>query len=301
MARILILLAVAAGLAAGSAVAGPAFPKRIDLPDGFQPEGIATAAQTFYVGSIPTGAVYRGDLGTGKGSVLVPSRDGRSAIGLKADRGRLFVAGGQTGMAYVYSATSGAPIAAYRLATGDTFVNDVVVTKSAAWFTDSFRPVLYRVPLGPGGRPGRPASVRTVPLRGDLTYEDGFNANGIAATTNGNTLVVVQSNTGRLFAVNASNGATREIDLGGETVPGGDGILLAGSVLYVVQNSSNLVAKIALRPGLSSGRIVKRITDAGLDVPTTVAGFGARLYAVNARFGTAASPTTEYWVTQLTK
>jgi hypothetical protein len=72
-------------------------------------------------------------------------------------------------------------------------------------------------------------------------------------------------------------------------------------VLYVVQNSSNLVATIALRPGLSSGRIVKRITDAGLDVPTTVAGFGARLYAVNARFGTAASPTTEYWVTQLTK
>jgi hypothetical protein len=36
-------------------------------------------------------------------------------------------------------------------------------------------------------------------------------------------------------------------------------------------------------------------------VPTTIAEFGQRLYAVNARFGTPVTPTTPYWVTQLRK
>jgi hypothetical protein len=36
-------------------------------------------------------------------------------------------------------------------------------------------------------------------------------------------------------------------------------------------------------------------------VPTTIAEQGSRLYAVNARFGTPATPTTDYWVTRLRK
>jgi sugar lactone lactonase YvrE len=60
--RLLVMLAAAATVAAAVAGgAGAAFPGRIDLPDGFQPEGIATSGDSFYVGSIPTGAVYRGD------------------------------------------------------------------------------------------------------------------------------------------------------------------------------------------------------------------------------------------------
>lgn len=73
----------------------------IPLPDGFQPEGIAVGTgTTFYVGSIPTGAVYRGDLRTGEGEVLVPAQTGRAAIGLKYHEraGLLFVAGGPTVM-----------------------------------------------------------------------------------------------------------------------------------------------------------------------------------------------------------
>jgi hypothetical protein len=60
------------------------FPKLIALPDGWQPEGIAIEGSTFYVGSIPTGAVYRGDVRTGQGAPLVPANEGRAAIGLKA-------------------------------------------------------------------------------------------------------------------------------------------------------------------------------------------------------------------------
>jgi sugar lactone lactonase YvrE len=295
-----VLLALTAGAASGG---GVAFPKKIDLPGGFQPEGIATAGERFYAGSIPTGAIYRGSLRTGVGSVFVPAQSGRAALGMDADRGRLFVAGGATGKGFVYDATSGRTLAALQLATGSgaTFVNDVAVTPRAAWFTDSSRAVLYRVPLGRSGSPGGQASVKTVPLTGDFQLQAGFNANGIDATADGGTLIIVQSNTGRLFTVNPATGSTRRIDLGAESVPNGDGILLDGLTLYVVQNQLDKVTKIALRPGLRSGRVVRRSGDPLLDVPTTIDEHGSRLYAVNARFGTSATPTTDYWVTRLAK
>ena len=69
----------------------------------------------------------------------------------------LFVAGAFTGQAYVYDLTSGAPVAQFQL--GTTFINDVVVTRDAAWFTDSNQPKLYRVPIGPGGALGTPDRV----------------------------------------------------------------------------------------------------------------------------------------------
>ena len=303
-----ILLTLAAIAAVVTSVAGAqTFPNRIELPDSFEPEGIAIAGGAFYVGSIPTGRVYRGSLRTGQGAVLVSAPAGPAAIGMKVDRGRLFVAGGPTGDAFVYNAKTGATIASYELPTsGATFVNDVVVTKRAAWFTDSQRAVLYRLPLGPNGRPGTPASVQTVNLTGDFQQRPGFNTNGIDATPNGKTLVIVQSSTGRLFTVTPS-GVTRAIALAeNESVPNGDGILLDGKTLYVVQNQLNMVAKIKLAPNLRSGRVVTRITNAQLpataqfSVPTTIAEAGSRLYAVNARFGTP--PTgAEYWITQFRK
>jgi sugar lactone lactonase YvrE len=288
-------LVVSAAYAAGDAV----FPNRIALPDGFQPEGIDIAGQQFYVGSIPTGSVYRGNLRTGRGAVLV-NRTGRAAIGVDVDRGRIFVAGGPSGKAFVYDARSGADIATFTLKTGSTFVNDVIVTRQAAWFTDSSNPVLYRVPLGANGRPGTQSQVQSVALTGDFHQQAGFNANGIDATPDGRTLVIVQSNTGKLFTVTTA-GLTREIDLGGGSVPNGDGILLDGRTLYVVQNQLNRIAAVSLSANLRSGRIVRTITNPGFAVPTTISEFGRRIYAVNARFGTPATPSTEYWVTQVRK
>jgi len=299
MNRLLVLVAAVAALVASTAGAQSAFPSRIDLPNGFQPEGITIAGDTFYVGSIPTGDVYRGSLRTGKGALL-QAVSGDAAIGMKVDRGRLFVAGGATGKAYVYNAKTGALITSYALS-GGGFVNDVVVTKRAAWFTDSFKPVLYRVPLGPNGRPG--GSFTPVTLGGDYVQGANFNVNGIDATANGKTLVFVQSNTGKLFTTGA-NGVARTIVLaGGESVPNGDGILLDGKTLYVVQNAHDVVAKIALAPNLRSGRVVRRISDpANLDFPTTIAELGSSLYAVNARFDfPSPNASTPYWVTKLSK
>jgi sugar lactone lactonase YvrE len=302
--RRLAAIAVAAGVAALGgfpAAAGPAFPEKIDLPNGFAPEGIAIGhGHTFYVGSIPTGAIYRGDLRTGEGRVLVPAAPGRQAIGLDFDRKeRLFVAGGPTGRAFVYDAHSGGLLAEYTLTTGATFVNDVVVTREGAYFTDSLQQQLYHLPLGPGGALG--AVAETIPLSGDIAFVAGFNLNGIDATPNGQTLVVVQSNLGKLFTVDPRTGVAGEIDLGGETVTAGDGILLDGKTLYVVQNQQNRIAVVRLARDLGSGTLLTHLTHPDFSVPTTIAEFGQRLYAVNARFGTPVTPTTPYWVTQLRK
>src|SRR6478672_12957149 len=87
------------GFVLGSAFAAP-FPEVIPLPNGFQPEGIAIGqGNTFYVGSIPTGAIYRGDIHTGKGSVFIQGATGHAATGLKATDGRLYVSGAATGKA----------------------------------------------------------------------------------------------------------------------------------------------------------------------------------------------------------
>lgn len=301
---VLVAAVVVAAGGSGSAVAKPAFPDTIRLPDGFRPEGIAIRGNTFYVGSIPTGAIYRGNLRTGQGAVFVPGVAGKAAIGLKVDRGRLWVAGGPTGKGFVYSARTGQELATFQLTpTTPTFVNDVIVTRTAAWFTDSMNPVLYRVPVGSGGQPGTPAQVQTVPLSGAINWVPGqFNANGIDATRNGKTLIIVQSNAGKLFTV-TPQGVTTEIALtGGDgNVASGDGILLDGKTLYVVQNTLNKIAVIRLAPKLGSGRIVRYITDSDFDVPTTIADHGKRLYAPNARFTTPPTPTTRYDVVQVKK
>lgn len=300
MRRMLLLAAIAAVVATTAALAKASFPQVIALPNGWQPEGIAIGnGTTFYVGSIPTGAVYRGDLRTGQGSTLVAGVTGRAAIGMEHDRGRLFVAGGGTGKGFVYNARTGALIRELQLATvgGATFVNDVVVTRRAAFFTDSNRAVLYRLPLTQNGAPGRAAQA--LPLTGDFALQAGFNLNGIDATANGKTLVVVQSVAGKLFRVNPATGRTTLIDLGAATVSNGDGLLLDGRRLYVVQNRDNRISVVTLSKNMASGRISRTITDSDFDVPTTVDRHGNRLYAVNARFGTPAGPSTTYSVVQV--
>jgi sugar lactone lactonase YvrE len=291
--------AVVAAIAASAlAASGFFFPTKIALPNGFAPEGIAIRGLSFYVGSIPTGAIYRGNLVTGTGRVFVPPVEGRQAIGLDVRRGLLFAAGGPTGRAFVYDARTGADVAQLVLTEETTFVNDVVVTHDAAYFTDSLRQVLYRVPVGRHGSLGEPQEI---PLTGDIEYIAGFNVNGIDATRDGSTLILVQSNTGKLFTADPETGVTSEIDLGGKALTAGDGILLDGSKLYVVRNQLNLIAVVRLAPDLSSGEVLREVTHPDFAVPTTVDEFLNRLYVVNARFGTDPSPEVEYWVTGLDK
>jgi hypothetical protein len=174
-----------------------------------------------------------------------------------------------------------------------------VVTRDAAYLTDSQCPLIYRIPLGPGGRLPQPGDVEAIELAGDYAHQPGFNANGIDATPNGKELVIVQSNTGLLFKVEPETGNTSAIDLDGDLVTSGDGILLQGRSLYVVRNVLNIVTTVRLAPDLLSGEIVDEVTSADFDVPTTVAAHGNTLYVVNARFGVANPESAEYDIVQV--
>jgi hypothetical protein len=283
MPRIILAAALTAFLLlAPAAPAGTSAQRTIPLPDEFRPEGIASGAgASFYVGSIPQGSVYRGSYRTGEGEVLVPPHPGRNHIGLKVDtrHERLFVAGGPSKGIYVYDADSGADVASFALPEAG-FVNDVVLTRRAAYFTDSQVQQLYRVAIGKDGSLGE---ATRLPITGDFQFTAGFNANGIEALPGGRTLIVVKTNTGQLFAVDAKSGASREIELN-TPVTNGDGLLLHGRTLYVVQNQLNRVAVVKLGHRLKRGRVVGYLTDDKLDVPTTIAPFKHFIYAVNARF-----------------
>jgi hypothetical protein len=269
-----------------AAPAGSGAQSSIPLPDEFRPEGIASGeGDSFYVGSIPLGAVYSGSYRTGEGDVLVPPHPGRNHTGLKVDTkfDRLFVAGGASKAIYVYDSKTGGDVASFDLSGPDFnagFVNDVVLTRNAAYFTDSLVPQLYRVGIR---RNGDLTPPQRITYNGELQFTMGFNANGIDTLSNGRRLVVVKGNTGQLFRVNGRTGFTREIELD-KPVPNGDGILRRGHTLYVVQNRLNQIAAVELDDRERSGEVRRILTDPRLDVPTTIAPFKDFLYAVNARF-----------------
>ena len=299
----LTALVGAVALSIVAAAAAKSYPDVIPLPNGWQPEGIeAGRHHTLYVGSIPTGAVRQIDARTGDSFTLVQPPPGRSATGLEYDRRgeRLFVAGGGTGAAYVYDAESGAPQAEYLLdPAAPRFINDAVLTKDAVYFTDSQRPWLYRLPLGRHGALPAATAIETIALSGDYVHQPGFNLNGIEATANGKTLIAVQTNTATLFAIDPKTGVADRIELSGGDVMNGDGLLLEGRTLYVVQNQLNRVAVIRLAHDLESGTVVRHLTHPAFSVPTTIDRLGRRLYLPNARFGIPNPSTAEFQVIAL--
>lgn len=180
---------------------------------------------------------------------------------------------------------------------GRSHLNDVIVTRQAAYFTNSFEKVFYRVPLGPKGELPDPAEVLAVPLSGDFVQVPGafvFNSNGIEASENGERLVIVNSVRGEIYRVDPLSGQADLIDLGGESVSFGDGLLLRGPNLFVVRNQLNQIEVVEMDKEWSTGTIVDTITNPNFRIPTTAATFGNALYLVNARFNVAPTPDTDY-------
>ncbi len=271
--------------------------RHIDLPNGFQPEGIATrGGPRAFLGSRVDGDIYAVNLRTGKGRVISQG-DGTPAVGLKIDRrGRIWVAGGADGDGKVVSARTGRVLANYDFTAATSFVNDVLLRRGSVWFTDSQRAVLYKVT--PRNGQAAQATVRTVPLRGAWQQvPDVNNANGISTTPDGRALLVVQSATGYLFRVNPRTGNATRVGLGGTSLLNGDGLLRRGRLLYVAQNRDNKVAVIRLGKRGKAGHLVRTLRSPDFDVPSTIASYGKRLYLPNARFTTPPTPTTRYWIT----
>jgi sugar lactone lactonase YvrE len=249
-----------------------------------------------FFGSRADGDIYRVNLVTGKGSVFSQGPGpGSPSVGMKIDLlGRLFVAGGTGGDARVVNAFNGDILRSYTFGNAPTFVNDVVLTPEAAWFTDSQQPFLYKVPFGRFGRLADQDDVVQLPLGGDYVHQPGFNLNGIARTPDGRALLAVQSPTGFLFRIDPETGTATRVDLGGALLVNGDGLLLSGRTLFVVQNRDNQVAVVRLDAAGTQGAVTQTLTDPRFDVPTTVAAFGNRLYLPNARFGVPSPETAAY-------
>lgn len=293
------VLGVAAAFAVSILVAPMAVAQHAEqlivLPGATSAEGIASGAgTTFYAGDLFGGDIFRGDIRSGAVEKFIDNPPGRMAVGLRADlRHRLlFVAGGATGQAYVYSTRTGQIVGEpYQLSQGG-FINDVAVTPQGAWFTDSTHPFLYFIPVVNGS----PAAVRTLQLSGPAADVSGeFNNNGIQASADGSVLLVAHSTQSAVNYVDPATGVSHPVT--GVTVPNVDGILLEGRTLWAVRNFSNEIVQYQLTGNLRAGTLRSTVTSDLLQVPTTVARFGDRLATVNAKFDTGLPPTaTEYEV-----
>ena len=242
--------------------------------DDFQPEGIAVGeGNSFYVGSLRDGDIYRGDLRSGVGALLVDHEAGagRVAVGMRVDRARDWL----------------------------------VVAGDALYFTDTFAPRIYKVPIGANGAFG---VTQPLVVTGPAAATGGFGLNGIDSTHRG-WLLVTHTDLGILALIDPTTGVSRQIPLTGPgLVPGTlDGLQLEGRTAWVVQNFANSVARVELSPDLTNGRVVEVITSDLFRVPTTVARHGSTLALVNGRFdlgfpppfGPGAPPGTDFDVVQI--
>lgn len=224
-------------------------PERYILPgDNVFPEGIAYQESTgdFFIGSSTDGTILRGNVKGGKIASFSPSNQNgrRTVTGMKVDdRNHLFIAGGNTGFVFVYDTKSGNLTAKIDANSGsEPFINDVAIAPSGdAYFTDSYRPFLYKVAKNAAG------NLQLKPwldfTKTVVIYGSGFNLNGIAASNNGKYLIVVQTNTGKLYRISTATKAVTEINLAGNTLTGGDGIVLEDQTLRVVRNQQGVIAQ----------------------------------------------------------
>ena len=305
---VLFIVVLAFVLAPWPATAAPPdnFPARIDLPNGFFPEGIESGRGTsFFVGSLIDGAILRGDLRTGSSAVLAAGAQGRASVGIayEAARNRLWVAGGGPGFGVgvgdvrVYDASSGALLATFLPPGAIGALNDVAITGDAVYVTDSFNAQLVKIPLPADGSLPPSNSATLLPVTGDFVQTpNAANLNGIVYKSG--VLIVAQSSKGKLFRVDPDTGTAKEVDLGGASLGTVDGLELVGHTLYAVRNT-NMVTVVRLGSHLASGTVLGDITNPGLDVSTTGTVAAGRLWVVNARFGTGPTPDTKYWITQL--
>lgn len=135
------------------------------------PEGITLDEQRgrVLVSSVEDGAVVQADTGSWTFSpFLPPGSDGRTAAyGMAVYRDRLVVAGGRTGLVFVYDLRTARLVARLRTGVeGESLVNDVTVAPDgAAYVTDSARPTLYGQldRRGPDGEAVRPFTLSVVP------------------------------------------------------------------------------------------------------------------------------------------
>ena len=278
--------------------AQPNFPEVIPLPTGFEAEGIEigegndvyVTALTYSPSPVLVGAIWKGDLRTGEGSLLTEP-DGLPSVGIKFDSRMEWLFVCKPYGAMIVDAESGEVMEQLFFADPATsIINDVIVTRTAAYFTDSYNPRMFRLPLHDDGQIA--GMAEEIPLPGFNYVFDpdffGINMNGIVASPNGRYLIVNNMTTGVLYRIDTREDyATEEITVTNQSpeyFQFGDGLLLDGRNLYICQNFFNKIAVVKLDPDWRGGEFVKDITSEFFHEPATIADKGNDIYAVNAYF-----------------
>ncbi len=258
--------------------------------DNGNPEGVAwdPATQTFFTGTTGNGTLYRGSLDDPTVEVWIPGAPGGAAIGMKVDRGLLYVAGGPTGRITVYDIASASVVAAFETGSGG-FLNDLVVTPNGVFVTDSLRPILWRVTAEQVAAGGGTPEV--IPVSPEIPFGGGFALNGVVAFGDGSELIVVHSALGTLYRITFS-GSGRTITQVASPTLNGDGLLLDRGQLVVVLGSTQELAFLKLNGDRTAAELVETRTDPTFQRPSTVARAHDRYLVVNADFTTNTPPFT---------
>ncbi len=274
------------------------WPDLIPIPAGFEDEGIEMGKNNdFFVATLSwsgnltnTGAIYKGNLLTGEGQVLVPPT-GKPLVGLSYDARTdyLYAATGfgnpnrERGV-NVYAATSGRLLG--EIIFGDDMViNDVLVTDTAVYCTDSISTTLYKLPLENDGKVFS-STVEKIELTGFEMDPAGFNANGLVGDFDGKKLVIINISTGVLYLVDTDSGAASPVNVQGDEqlFANGDGLYMDDRTLYIMQNFTQKIAVVELSEDLTQGTFVKNLVSDDFSIPTTITGLGTCIYAINTHF-----------------
>lgn len=288
------LTALALAVSPLSAVSAAPRPDTLSLSPVTSPEGISAGpGTTFFVGDREGGDVYVGDVRGGGLRTLVAGRDGAIAVGLLHDpaTGRVWVAGGTTGTITAYDDRTGDQL--FTAQTGGGFLNDVAITGDAVYVTDSRAARIYVVPLGTGASLPADGTVEMLPVTGDYRYPGGFGLNGIRVLPGGDLIAVSGAVDGdALFVIDPETGVADAVEVRGEQLTGGDGLVLRGSTLYVVRGyARESVVQLRLQPQRGTATVVGELVDDDFDVPTTAALVAGDLVVVNGQFGSPGTPT----------
>lgn len=272
----------------------PVIPERIAFSATRQyPEGItyAPSFSQFLISSITQGKVGTVDEKGRYADFISDDKQLISSVGMKVRNNLLYVCNGDQGVSdkstpqtalktaklFIYDLTSRQAIRRVDLAAllpgVNHYANDIAFDDQGnAYVTDSFAPVIYKVPADTS----QASLLVNSPL---FSGAQGINLNGIVYHPD-KFLIVVKSNEGKLFKVDLTN-ISNVSEITGVTLVNGDGMVLYNNDLYVV-NGRNKVSQVRSTDGWQTASLVK--TDSvGYNQATTNVLVNDKLYTINAR------------------
>jgi Cu-Zn family superoxide dismutase len=251
--------------------------------DQFFPEGIAYNPETgiFYTGSVSNGDIVQVNVETGETKLFSSggSLKRLAVTGIKLDdKDRLWACGGSEGRVHVFN-LDGSLIQSWDLRAlyGAGFVNDCAVDDDYIYFTDSQQRKIYRASVA-NAQPGN-VELWLEFTDQQIPYGPGTNANGIVLTPDGRYIIIVVSNSGKLYRIERSTKNINEIQLN-SPVNSGDGLWLEGTKLYVSRNATGQIFPVTLNADYTQGTVGSGF-GSNLLFNTTIAKVGDYFLVVN--------------------